>query len=568
MEVRRLRRLRAAEGDRARAALRDRDPLRPVPVAVPLPSHLDAAARVPGPQRPGRARRPLLARAGPEPASAARVGARAPVPGRRPPVGGRAGGLARPSRGPHRRHRPRRHDGVLRPRHRARARVDRALGAAHPRRASPPSSPRWRCRWPTASAASTARWTTCGATSRSASRSGRASCPARTEELSKANDQLRERTRELADASRAKSPVRGQHEPRDPHAHERRDRDGVAAAEHRRSPPEQRDYVDTIGSSGRALLRIIDDILDFSKIESGHLALESVDLVPRQLVAEVIRLFAPLAKAKGLDLAATVEDGVAHVLRGDPGRLRQALVNLVGNAVKFTEQGQVTVRVRVEAEPTQPSAAAQPAGAALRGARHRHRHRSGRARPAVPALRAGGRIDHPALRRHRPRPRHLQAAGRADGRPARRDERARRGQRVLVHGAARALGAHRALRSPAARDGRRGRRRRRRARSAGRRRSPRAAVAPVPPTRGRLLVAEDNIVNQKVAARILERLGYEVDVAATGDEAVAAARRQTYAAILMDGQMPQHGRVRGHPHHPRAGRARGTRRSSPSPRAR
>ena len=137
--------------------------------------------------------------------------------------------------------------------------------------------------------------------------------------------------------------------------------------------PEQRDYVDTIGSSGRALLRIIDDILDFSKIESGHLALESVDLVPRQLVGDVIRLFAPLAKAKGLDLAATVEDGVAHVLRGDPGRLRQALVNLVGNAVKFTDKGQVTVRVRVE-EDEEPagraawcaSPSATPASASLR----------------------------------------------------------------------------------------------------------------------------------------------------------------------------------------------------------
>ena len=66
-----------------------------------------------------------------------------------------------------------------------------------------------------------------------------------------------------------------------------------------------------------------------------------------------------------------------------------------------------------------------------------------------------------------------------------------------------------------------------------------AAVVARPPARGRVLVAEDNVVNQKVAARILERLGYQVDVAGTGDEAVAAARAQTYDAILMDGQMPQ-----------------------------
>jgi signal transduction histidine kinase len=205
----------------------------------------------------------------------------------------------------------------------------------------------------------------------------------RTDDLSKANDQLRERTLELAEASRAKSQfvANMSHEIRTP-------MNGVIGmASLLQNTPlsaEQRDYVETIGSSGRALMRIIDDILDFSKIESGHLALESVDLAPRQLVAEVIRLFAPLAKAKGIEPDRHHRDGVAHVLRGDPGRLRQALVNLVGNAVKFTEKGLVTVRVRAEAE--EEGGPARP----LRGARHGHRHHAGGAGAPLPALRAGG----------------------------------------------------------------------------------------------------------------------------------------------------------------------------------
>ena len=108
---------------------------------------------------------------------------------------------------------------------------------------------------------------------------------------------------------------------------------------------EQHEYAETVRHSAEALLSIINDILDFSKIEAGKLELEVVDFELRQVVEEVIELLAERAHRKGLEIACWLHDDVPVALWGDSGRLRQVLTNLVGNAVKFTEQGHVVVAV-------------------------------------------------------------------------------------------------------------------------------------------------------------------------------------------------------------------------------
>ena len=116
--------------------------------------------------------------------------------------------------------------------------------------------------------------------------------------------------------------------------------------------PEQRPYAEGLRSAGEALLGVINDILDFSKIEAGKLELEEVDFDPRHLVDEVVHLLAPSAHAKDLEIVGICSPDVPPALRGDPGRLRQILVNLTSNAVKFTDQGEVVVRVERVGEGT------------------------------------------------------------------------------------------------------------------------------------------------------------------------------------------------------------------------
>ena len=109
----------------------------------------------------------------------------------------------------------------------------------------------------------------------------------------------------------------------------------------------QREYVDTIRTSGEHLLTIINDILDFSKIESGHLELDSHPVSISHVVEEALDLVAPAAAVKQLDLLYDVDPDVPVRVRGDAGRLRQVLVNLLTNAVKFTPDGEVVTYVRV-----------------------------------------------------------------------------------------------------------------------------------------------------------------------------------------------------------------------------
>ena len=109
---------------------------------------------------------------------------------------------------------------------------------------------------------------------------------------------------------------------------------------------EQREYLQTVKSSAEALLTIINDILDFSRIEAGRLSVEQIDFSLQSVVSETCRALALRAAQKGLELYYDIGADVPSVLRGDPTRLRQIQVNLIGNAIKFTDRGEVEVRVR------------------------------------------------------------------------------------------------------------------------------------------------------------------------------------------------------------------------------
>ena len=182
--------------------------------------------------------------------------------------------------------------------------------------------------------------------------------------------------------------------------------------------PRQFHYADMIHRSGTALLGIINNILDFSKIEAGKLTLEDTAFDVEETVEETLTLLIQEARTKGLQLGGLVDSGVPRLIRGDPGRLRQVLINLVGNALKFTERGSVTVRV--------DATTISEREATLR-------FRVIDTGPGIPpaertdlrVVPPGRRIDHATLWRHRTRPDHQPAAGRADGRGDRRDERAR-----------------------------------------------------------------------------------------------------------------------------------------------
>ena len=111
---------------------------------------------------------------------------------------------------------------------------------------------------------------------------------------------------------------------------------------------EQRSYIETIRQCGEALLNLINDILEYGKIEAGKLELECIDFNLRTTVEDVLGQFAERAQTKGLEITGLVHAAVPTGLRGDPGRLRQILTNFVGNAIKFTEQGDVTVQAFLE----------------------------------------------------------------------------------------------------------------------------------------------------------------------------------------------------------------------------
>src|SRR5262249_41556338 len=113
---------------------------------------------------------------------------------------------------------------------------------------------------------------------------------------------------------------------------------------------EQREYLNLAKASAESLLAVIDDILDFSKVEARMLRLDSIDFSIRDSLGQMMKSLALRAQQKGLELACHVPPDVPDGLNGDPGRLRQVLMNLVGNAIKFTDAGEVVIDVALEAQ--------------------------------------------------------------------------------------------------------------------------------------------------------------------------------------------------------------------------
>ena len=114
--------------------------------------------------------------------------------------------------------------------------------------------------------------------------------------------------------------------------------------------PQEREFAETIRASGETLLTIINDILDFSKIEAGKLIFEVLDFNLVETVESTLDLLSEIAHSKGVELACEITPNVQARLRGDAGRLRQILTNLVSNAIKFTEKGEVVVRLSIASQ--------------------------------------------------------------------------------------------------------------------------------------------------------------------------------------------------------------------------
>ena len=272
---------------------------------------------------------------------------------------------------------------------------------------------------------------------------------------------------------------------------------------------EQRDYVDTIRSCGDALLHLINDILDLSKIEAGKLTLERAPFQLETLVKDTVTVISPMALARGLELRLLLEDGLPDTVVGDSQRLRQVLLNLLSNAVKFTEAGSVTVGVAAVART--PKAVdlqflVRDTGIGI----------AANVQQAIfePFIQADGST----TRRYGGTGLGLAISRRLIalmGGTLELESEPERGA-AFRFSASFPVAAHSAAPSRPAQD-----------------------RIPTSKRRLRILLAEDNAINQKVAVRMLERMGHQVHVAWDGKQAVAAVEQFEFDLLLMDCQMPE-----------------------------
>jgi signal transduction histidine kinase/ActR/RegA family two-component response regulator len=276
--------------------------------------------------------------------------------------------------------------------------------------------------------------------------------------------------------------------------------------------PEQRDLTETIRSSGQILLAIINDILDLSTIESGQLTLERAPFDVQAVITQAVNVVSPAAAVKPLSLTVEVDPRLPRYLVGDGLRFGQVLVNLLSNAVKFTDAGRVSIEAQVVDGATAGDGASvriavRDTGIGIAPDRLARLFTPFEQADASTARRFGGTGLGLAISKR--------LVDLMDGTLQAASEPGR-GSTFVVQLPLREAAAP--LAAP-------------------------VQAAPVPASPGvsplRLLVAEDNPVNQRVTQRMLKRLGYAADLVENGREALDAVERCDYDVVLMDVQMPE-----------------------------
>ena len=281
---------------------------------------------------------------------------------------------------------------------------------------------------------------------------------------------------------------------------------------------EQRDYASTILTSSEALLAIINDILDFSKIEAGRMELEIAPFSLRECIDGAVALIGSLASGKGIGLTREIRDGTPEVVMGDVTRVRQILLNVLNNAVKFTEAGSVALTaessVARDDGAIELHIAVRDTGIGIEPDQIDRLFQSFSQTDATISRRFGGTGLGLAISK-----RLAEAMG---GTMWAESDGAGHGSTFHATILTRAAAADAVPRSAAPRPGARD-------------------LDPEQASRHplRILLVEDNSVNQKLALRLLSRMGYEADVAGNGLEAIDAVERQPYDLVLMDVQMPE-----------------------------
>jgi len=282
---------------------------------------------------------------------------------------------------------------------------------------------------------------------------------------------------------------------------------------------EQREYLDMVKVSADSLLSIIDDVLDFSKIEVGKLDLDPINFELRRSIDDVLKTLALRARQKGLHLGSHILPDVPDALIGDPGRLRQILVNLIGNSLKFTSEGEVVVHIAADSLNEEDALL----------------HFS------VSDTGIGIPTDKQDLI--------FEAFSQADGSTSRRYGGTGLGLTISSKLVAMMDGRIWVVSQPGAGStfhftARFGTRREERRSDEITKSECRGVLEPVVDDTGRkpsyhVLLAEDNAVNQRLVVRLLEKHGHTVVVTGDGHQALAALERESFDLVLMDMQMPE-----------------------------